>query len=558
MSKTRFVNLNREFTVDSESILQDSTDFIRNSLIKVGIARNNVVRTELLAEETIVQMIRHAEEDAVLRVRIHRFLGEASVTLSMSGEEFNPVAGAVKSPDLDEKEDEEAEEAIRSILMYAYGENFKYRYKNHVNRVRILTGQTEHSMLQFTMAALVLGLLFGFLAKLVFPAVVTNGLSTYLLSPVKTIFMNALKIIIAPVVFFSIVTCISQFNSILELGRLGAKVMGMYILTTVIAVVLGIGITLLVRPGEWAFALSGGVQTAEVVVDASIDTSILSTIINIVPSNFIAPFVQSDTLQIIFLAVVCGLAVGLIGEYTKVLKDLFEAFNSLFLTITTMIAGFIPAAVFCSVALLVIEMGSNSLFSVLGAGATNVLAIICMLCVYGLLILIMGRLNPLTFFRKNREGMLTSFTLCSSSAAMPTNLHTCTDKLGISPKVCNFSIPLGATVNMDGTSIYLAVMGLFLARAYGVAIVPSSLISLALTIILLSLGAPGVPGAAIVCLSVVLGELNVPVEAIGLIIAIDPIMDMFITMSNTTGDVMTALVVARSEKMLDVEKYQKS
>ena len=559
MSKARFVDLKKEFTVGSESFLQDSTDFIRDSLTSLEIERKNVIRTELLTEETIVQLIRHAEEDAVLHVRIHRFLGEASITLIMSGEEFDITAGDAELFDgLDEKEDAEAEEAIRSIVMRSYGERFKYRHKNHINQVRILTGQAERSMLMFTMAALVLGLLFGLLAKLVFPAVLTNGLSTYLLTPVKTIFMNALKIIIAPVVFFSIVTCISQFNSILELGRLGAKVMGIYILTTVIAVILGIGITMLVQPGEWAFALSGGVQAAEVAVDTSIDTSILSTIVNIVPSNFIAPFLQSDTLQIIFLAVLCGLAVGLIGEYTKVLKDLFEAFNSLFLSITTMIAGFIPAAVFCSVALLVIDLGGSSLLSVLGAAMTHILAILCMLCVYALLILIMARLNPLTFFRKNREGMLTSFTLCSSSAAMPTNLRTCTDKLGISPKVCNFSIPLGATVNMDGTSIYLAVMGLFLARAYGVPVVPSSLFSLALTIILLSLGAPGVPGAALVCLSVVLGELNVPVEAIGLIIAIDPIMDMFITMSNTTGDVMAALVVAKSEKMLDAEKYRES
>lgn len=140
---------------------------------------------------------------------------------------------------------------------------------------------------------------------------------------------------------------------------------------------------------------------------------------------------------------------------------------------------------------------------------------------------------------------------------MPTNLRTCTDKLGISPKICSFSIPLGATVNMDGTCIYLCVIGLFLARAYGVSVPPSSLFSLAVTIILLSLGAPGVPGAALVCLSVVLAALNVPIEAIGLVIAIDPLLDMFITMSNTTGDVAAALIVARNEKLLDLETYRK-
>lgn len=556
MKRVKITDKRQSFAADSRSFMEDSIQFIHTSLSEMGIAKKHVTRTELLAEEMIVQMMQHATADAVLYIRIRRFLGDTSVNFHMQGDEFNPFADTVETAHLTEKDDKDMEEAIRSIVMRSFGENFKYRHINHVNWVRILSGQTDQSMLVLTMTALVLGLIFGTLAKLVFPEVLTTGLCTYLLTPVKTIFMNALKVIIAPVVFFSIVTCISQFNSILELGRLGAKVMGMYLLTTVIAVFLGISITLLVQPGEWAFALSGSVQTAAVTVDTSVDTSILNTIVNIVPSNFIAPFVQSDTLQIIFLAIVCGVAVGLIGKYSKTLKDLFEACNSLFLTITTMIARCIPAAVFCSVSLLVIELGGGSLLSVLGAGLTHVLITLCMLCVYGILVLVMARLNPLTFFRKNWEGMLTSFTLCSSSASMPTNLRTCTDKLGISPKVCNFSIPLGATVNMDGTCIYLCVMGLFLARAYGVSVPLSSLFSIAVTIVLLSLGAPGVPGSALVCMSVVLTALNVPVEAIGLIIAIDPLLDMFITMSNTTGDVMAALVVARTEKLLDLEKYK--
>ncbi|SDK29359.1 Na+/H+-dicarboxylate symporter [Sarcina sp. DSM 11001] len=557
MKRVKITDKRQSFATDSRSFMEDSIEFIHTSLSELGIAEKLVTKTELLAEEMIVQMIQHATTtDAVLYIRIRRFLGDTSVNFHMQGDEFNPFADAVETVRLTEKDDKDMEEAIRSIVMRSFGENFKYRHINNANWVRILSGQADQSMLVLTLTALVLGLIFGALAKLVFPEVLTTGLCTYLLTPVKTIFMNALKVIIAPVVFFSIVTCISQFNSILELGRLGAKVMGMYLLTTVIAVFLGISITLLVQPGEWAFALSGSVPTAAVTVDTSVDTSILNTIVNIVPSNFIAPFVQSDTLQIIFLAIVCGVAVGMIGKYSKTLKDLFEACNSLFLTITTMIARFIPAAVFCSVSLLVIELGGSSLLSVLGAGLTHVLITLCMLCVYGILVLVMARLNPLTFFRKNREGMLTSFTLCSSSASMPTNLRTCTDKLGISPKVCNFSIPLGATVNMDGTCIYLCVMGLFLARAYGVSVSPSSLFSIAVTIILLSLGAPGVPGAALVCMSVVLTALNVPVEAIGLIIAIDPLLDMFITMSNTTGDVMAALVVAKAEKLLDLEKYQ--
>jgi len=159
--------------------------------------------------------------------------------------------------------------------------------------------------------------------------------------------------------------------------------------------------------------------------------------------------------------------------------------------------------------------------------------------------------NPWIFFRKMKESMLTSFTLSSSSAAMPTNIRTCTDKLGISPKVCNFSIPLGATINMDGTCISLVLSGLFLAKMYGVNVPASALPALALTIILLSLGCPGVPGAGLVCLGIVLEQLGVPIGAIGLVIAIDPVLDMFDTMSNTTGDIACATITASKEGLLN-------
>jgi Na+/H+-dicarboxylate symporter len=151
--------------------------------------------------------------------------------------------------------------------------------------------------------------------------------------------------------------------------------------------------------------------------------------------------------------------------------------------------------------------------------------------------------------------MLTSFTLSSSSAAMPTNMKICKELFGISPKVCNFSIPLGATVNMDGTCIFLTITGLFLARAYGVTVPDSIMVPLAITIILLSLGCPGIPGASLVCLCVVLADLGVPIEAIGLIMGINPFLQMANTMSNTTGDVAASLIVARSEGLLDLETY---
>lgn len=532
-----------------KDFLRESLDFIRLTLKDNNISKKLIIKTELLAEEVIMSFTEHSlSKDLIITTK--HMLGETSVSISMPGEEFEIFSNDTMTF---ESNEEVSGEAVRSILLKSYGESFKYNNKKNVNNVRIITDNNQKSI-YVTFLALFLGIIMGLIAKLLFPQFLTDGISYYCLEPVKTIFMNSLKIVIAPVVFFSIVSCISQFGSISELGKLGAKVMGMYLVTTVIAVIISIICTKLIQPGAFGFALSGQ-QDLGVVEVQEVETSLLTTIVNIVPSNFIKPFFESDTLQLIFLAILCGIAVGMIGEYTAILKELFEALNTLFLKITSIITGFIPVAVFCSVTLMIINMDNKSITSIIGYMAQQTISIIVMMMIYGLLVAVIGRLNPLKFYSKAKEGMLTSFTLSSSSAAMPTNMRVCTNKLGISPKVCSFSIPLGATVNMDGTCIYLTIAAMFLARAFGVDITSAQMQTLFLTIVLLSLGAPGVPGSAIVCLGIVLKTINVPIDAISLILPVYPLMDMMDTMSNTTGDMATALIVARNENLLDLEKY---
>ncbi|MBE5824931.1 MAG: dicarboxylate/amino acid:cation symporter [Butyrivibrio sp.] len=542
-------NFKKSFSGDSASLLKDVMEFIDTSLTSLGINKKLIQKTELIAEEMIQDLSKHAFKGAALKVQVVKRLGDTSVNLAMNGQAFEPYSD-------NESIDEDASVGvIRSVLLRSYGENFKYRNKNNVNLVRIVADQAAQKLNNSALYALVLGLIFGILARNLFPQPVNELLCGYILDPIKTVFMHAIKIIVAPVVFFSIVSCFSQFGSLSDVGKLGAKVVGMYLLTTVIAVFVGLSVFNIAQPGEFGFALSSDLSGQAVNVDTSVNTSILSTVLNIVPSNFLSPFLESDTLQLIFLAILCGLSVGTIGQYSAMLKELFDALNSLFLSITTMITKFIPIVGFVSIALLIINLSVENLMAILSAAVSHCLAICIMLCIYGLLILVLGRLNPIKFFKNDREGMITAFTLSSSSASVPTNMRICTDKMGISPVVANFSIPLGATINMDGVCIYLTVFGLFMAKAYGIPISLPSLISLCFTIILLSLGAPGVPGCALICLGVVLETLNIPMEALGLIIAVNPILDMFDTVNNTTGDVAAAVIVARSEKMLDVEKF---
>ncbi len=554
MSRKRFINQKQQYPAADVQTLPECMKFIENMLKTIGTERKLLLRTLLIAEEVLGQFLEHASPEDTVRVRVKKTFGDAQITIRVAGSEYDPYEDV--TDDLGDLENEDAQRAIRSILLKAQGEKLKFSYKNGVNSARIQTGGAERSMLHQTIAALVLGLIFGVLMQYVFPQTVSDSLNNYLLNPVQTIFMNALKAVIAPVVFFSMVSCISQFKDLSELGRLGAKVMGTYIMTTIIAIILSLGLSLLINPGEKGFALSMTDEIQKVDLDLTVNNSFLQTVIGIVPSNFLQPFVNGDTLQIMFLAVICGIAVGLIGEYSDVLKNFFEACNSLFLTVTTMITRFVPIAVFCSIALMIRQVGGASLVYVLSVSGTVVLALFCMMVVYGLLILVLARLNPLTFYKKHREGMLTSFTLSSSAASMPANMKDCTEYMGISPKICSFSIPLGATVNMDGACMTIVIFGLFLAKAYGIDIPASGLLSMMVTTTLLSLSCPGIPCAGMICVGIVLKSIGVPVEALGLIIGVYPILDMFSTMSNTTGDVAAALIVAKREGLVDLDKYR--
>lgn len=541
--------INQSFDSSGQSFISDSMGFIETCLKSLGVNKKLIQKTRLISEEMIAELRKHAPDGAALHIRIKKFFGDTTVSLTMKGEEFSPYSD-------DESLDEDSSEGvIRSVLLRSFGESFKYSHKNNTNYVQIISGQSAQKINNSALYALFLGLLFGAIVKFLLPVPVHNVLCSFILTPIKTVFMNAINIIIAPVVFFSIVSCFSQFNNMSEIGKIGIKVVSMYMLTTFFAVCIGMGLSALISPGEFGFALNANIAADTVNINTSANTSILSTLIGIVPNNFLSPFLESNTLQLIFLAVLCGIAVGMLGDYSAMIKEFFDALNSLFLTITTIIAKFIPVAAFVSVALLIINLDEYSLFSILQAALTHCLSILIMMSVYGILVLVLAKLSPLKFYRNNKDGMLTSLTLSSSSAAMPTNMNICTEKMGVSPIVANFSIPLGATINMDGTCLYLCVIGLFMAKAYGVEMTLPSMISLAITIVLLSLGAPGVPGCALICLGVVLKTLNIPIEAMSLIIAINPILDMLDTMNNTTGDMAAAVIVAKSEGLLDEQKY---
>lgn len=522
------------------------TEMVQDHLEEYRIKKQDCLNTALVVEEAAGSLAAHAKENTKISVHTTSRFGRTTITLSSDGERFDLPENIEDSLFPSKEYSEDTQAVLRGIILKSRAEDLKYRHLHGKNTISFTILRSKKAFLFLTLGAMVLAILVGLLLSAIQSTSFNSFLNTYALVPLKTMYMNALKMVVAPVVFFSIVSCISQFTDLSELGRVGGRIFLLYILTTIFAVGIGIGAFYLFRPGN-PLPADAVLQSATDITSKTMDVSIKDTIIGIVPSNFLDPFLSSNMLQLIFLAVISGIATGMIGRYSQLVKDIFNAFNDLFLKITSLIIRFMPIAVFCSICSMVMNMGVGTITSVLEMFGTFLFGIFCMLIVYSILMMVFGKTNPVAFFKVYAPSMIQVFSLASSNASIPINMEAC-DKLGIQKKISSLSIPLGATVNMDGTCIHLAIFALALAKTYGVEITGANMVAMIISIIILSLGAPGIPGSGLICLSVLITQLGVPAESIGLVMGIDALLGMLRTMNNCTGDVVVSKIVDQKEK----------
>ena len=371
--------------------------FLSQSLRQHRVGAKEANRAMLMAEEAMVKLHQHAAPDSQTQLAVINRMGSLSIRVTVPGErfEFDETMDFGLDLELDE-EDGQTEAAIRNLLLHAFRDKIRYKHQGRLNTVAITVKESEKRLLYWTVSALLLSIVAGLVLKAVLPAGGVEALDSYVLDPIKTMFLNALKMVVAPVVFFSILSCVSQFSNLSDFGKTGGKVMGFYMFTTVVAIAVGAGAFLLLRPGSGGAQIA--LQGAQAVAGAEeVNISILDTIVNIVPSNIVQPFLDADMLQIIFIAILCGVAVGMIGDYSRPLKDFFEGCNTLFLKVTIIIVGFIPVAVFCSICSPVMLTGGDTLVSLLYFMAAVLVGMAAMMAVYCLLILVVGHLNPPDF-----------------------------------------------------------------------------------------------------------------------------------------------------------------
>lgn len=365
-------------------------------------------------------------------------------------------------------------------------------------------------------------------------------------------FIRLMKMLVVPLVFCSLVCGSSSIGDTKALGKVGGKTLLFYLATTALAVTVAITVASIVHPGiglDMSSIEAGEVKVAE-------DTSMVDTILNIIPDNPLNSLANGSMLQIIVFALLVGILLAKMGERASLLSNIFTQCNDLMMEMTELVMKFAPIGVFCMIARTFANLGFDAfvpLLKYMGSVVTG-LAIQCFI-VYMIMLVVFTRLNPVKFLKKMFPVMAFAFSTSTSNATIPMNIDTLESKIGVSRKVSSFTIPLGATINMDGTSIMQGVAVVFAAQAYGMDLGIGGYLTVIATATLASIGTAGIPSVGLVTLTMVFAAVGLPVEAIALIMGIDRILDMLRTAVNITGDAVCTTVVAYQNGDLDTDTF---
>ena len=403
---------------------------------------------------------------------------------------------------------------------------------------------------------ILLGMLLGFAVGSIiyytniFGDTLSNIVEVYAFKLGSDIFINLLKMLIVPLVFFSLVSGISSLGNLKSIGNISLKTITLYLITTAIAVSLSLFIGAIFQPGS-------GVNTANLISPDKLPQGqgIYQTILDIFPANIIEAMANNQMLAIVFFSIIFGLALNKTNHLTNNLSKSFEKLNTVFMQLVVMIIAFAPIGVFCLIGKFVVADGLN----VFGEALKYVILLIAtlflhMFITYSILIKFFTRLSLKTFFLKMKDVAVFAFSTSSSAATIPVTLKTVENELGVNKNVAAFVVPVGATINMDGTAIMQGMATIFIAQMSGIDLTLIQYIQVVLLAVATSIGTAAVPSAGTITLVIILQQFGLPLEAIGIILAVDRILDMTRTAINVTGDAAVACVVAESEGMLKKSK----
>jgi len=378
------------------------------------------------------------------------------------------------------------------------------------------------------------------------------GSNAEYIKPIGQLFISAIKMLIVPLIFCSLIVGVTSMKDTTKMGRIGIKSIVFYLATTAVAISIGLGLGIFFEPG------AGLNMVATSVADAKPSTSLMNTIVGLVPKNPVGSLASGNILQIIVFALSLGIALNLIGEKGEPAAKVFESLADAMYKLTELVMRLAPYGVFALMAWVSGKYGLDVLLPLI-----KVIGLVYLGCIIHILVLgggfvgLLGKLNPQRFYKGIIEAQVIAFTTTSSSGTLPASIKCATQNLGVSRTVSSFVLPVGATINMDGTALYQGVLALFIAQAFGVDLSTTDYLTIIATATLASVGTAGVPGAGLIMLSLVLTTVGLPLEGIAIVAGIDRILDMARTTINVTGDLMVTLLIGKSEGELDIAVYNK-
>ncbi|MES2214872.1 MAG: dicarboxylate/amino acid:cation symporter [Pseudomonadota bacterium] len=369
--------------------------------------------------------------------------------------------------------------------------------------------------------------------------------------PIGDIFLRAIKMIIAPLIFFVLVSGITSMGDPASLGRLGTKATIAFLTTTCFAVLFGILVAEVLKPGVGVVI---NFDTAYTNVSRP-QFNMLDFFVNIIPTNALGALAEGNVMQVVFFAIFTGITINKMGSSADSLRRIFQTMSKMILKMIGMIVQFSPYGAFALTAWVVGTQGVEILYSLSKLVVAVVVAMGMQYGIFGLLIIIFCRISPIPFYKKSIEYQIIAFSTGSSKASLSTTMKVCREDLGVSESSTAFVLPLGASINMDGFAINLSLTAIFFAQLLGVTLSAHDYMILALTATLGSIGGAGIPGGSLIMLPMVLSSVNLPIEGVAILAGIDRILDLLRTTINITGDATITLIVDHSEGTLDKELY---
>lgn len=507
-------------------------------------ATEKEIRQTLLLVEEIAVKFSMCMPDALITVTVGRRLGTLSVRLSAEGVEHNPI---IETNDWSAG----SEDYYRTLILRAHKDLLSFQRANGCNIVTIRVHTEEKKYVRYSLIALLSGLALGLIFHY---AVNDNGMQwmdAHVFPVIQTIFMNAMFIMVVPAVFCSVVNSITGLSSLSDTGRMSGRIMGLYSLTTVLAIV----VSFLIAIPLFSATVPAVPELGAAGENTLVNLSVSEMITGIVPQSLIAPLESGNIAQTLLLAAITGIAMGILGEKVASLRRLVAALDALFQTIISLIALLVPVLTFISILSLVSHFGFAPLPIIAVLILAELLGCIVMFGIYNLMLRVFGKIQSGPYARKTIKFFSKTNLQASSGEYLPKVVGLCTEQLGVSERVASFSGALGASVNMDGSAIHMVVCSVLMARLFGLEFSGQMLVLIGAAVFILSGGAAAVHNAGMLSVSSLAVLLGVPSTVIVPLFGVDQILDLTRTASNAVGDVSVCVIVANQENELDKDVY---